>query len=86
MLNNEIHSTLKSFIQDDLLQIPDFDFKEDSNLLSLGLDSLKMMRLVVFLETTFKITVNDQDVNAESMSSIQSIHTLINSYLCNTNH
>lgn len=84
MSDNLTYSNIQTFVCDDLLQLNTNDFTPDSNLLYLGLDSLKMMRLVQFLEESFQITIKDEDVNAKNMASIHSITALVDRYLCTT--
>lgn len=46
----------------------------DEDLLGNGiLDSLGMMKLVVFLETEFQITINPEDMTVDNFNSVQSI-------------
>lgn len=84
MSDNLTYSNIQTFVCDDLLQLNTNDFTLDSNLLYLGLDSLKMMRLVQFLEESFQITIKDEDVNGKNMTSVRSITELVDRYLCAT--
>lgn len=69
---------LKEFIFEDLLGVgKSGDFQLEDNLFQLGLDSLRMMRLVSFIEEKFRITIPDLEITPEQMESLASIEKLI---------
>lgn len=73
---------LKDFIQKDLLYLPqDFNLPEDENLISLGLDSLKIFRLVVFIEENYHLKIPPETISPISMSSINLIIQLLQKVL-----
>lgn len=43
------------------------------------MDSLGIMKLILFLENTFSVKISDDDLTLENFSSIQSIYTLVES-------
>lgn len=43
------------------------------------MDSLGIMKLILFLENTFSVKISDDDLTLENFSSIQSIYTLLES-------
>jgi D-alanine--poly(phosphoribitol) ligase subunit 2 len=72
---------LKKFIFEDLLGVGKSEsFQLEDNLFQLGLDSLRMMRLVNFIEEKFKITIPDIEITPEQMESLASIEKLITRY------
>jgi acyl carrier protein len=50
---------------------------EEINLLANGLDSLKIMRLVNFIENNFHITIPDESIVPKNFATISDILTLI---------
>lgn len=67
--------TLTQFITQELLDEPDgSDLAPDDNLLLSGLiDSLGVMRLVNFIEETFQVEVQPEDVTIENFRTINVI-------------
>lgn len=55
-----------------IVQLPE-DLKNDTDLRTYGLDSLKTMRLLVEIETAFDIEFDDEDLNMEEFSSLDRI-------------
>jgi methoxymalonate biosynthesis acyl carrier protein len=41
------------------------------------MDSLGIMKLILFLENNFSVKISDDDLTLENFSSIQSIYTLV---------
>ena len=52
----------------------------DSNLIELGLDSLAAVEVVVNLEDTFDIMIDDDDLLIENMNSIVRMKQLVEKY------
>ena len=70
---------LKKFIFENLLGAGNSDdFSLEDNLLRLGLDSLKMMRLIAFIEEKFSIVIPDIEITPDQMESLDTIEKLIN--------
>jgi acyl carrier protein len=46
---------------------------DDEDLVSLGLDSLAVLRLVLFLETEFGVDLDGEDVLGEKLSTVRGI-------------
>lgn len=69
---------LLSFIKEELVE-HDGVILEDTNLLELGLDSIKMMRLVAFIENEFDIYLPADYINPFEMYSIKKIKDIIKS-------
>ena len=57
-----------------VLKLPSDTFiNSDINLFTKGLDSLKMIEMIVDLEAAFKIEFNDDDLQGKNFSSIDAI-------------
>lgn len=52
----------------------------DTDLLSLGLDSMTCVEVVVNLEEEFDITINEEDLLVENMSTIALLQKLVEKY------
>lgn len=69
---------LKDYIKDEFIRNPNVQLDENEDLIGSGiLDSLGILKLVSFIETTFDIDVPDGDVVYENFHSLDAI----NSYL-----
>lgn len=72
----EIKETVKSFLQKKIGD--DKTFTYDDDIFKLGLvNSLFALELVVFLENTFGITVENEDLNLENFNKISNIEQFI---------
>ena len=71
----EIIVTVLELSEDDAKQIT-----EDTDLLEYGLDSMTCVEMVVNLEEEFGITVDEEDLLVENMSTISKIKDLIEKY------
>lgn len=70
MLKKEI----VSFIKTDILSEPAMQIDDEDNLFESGiLDSVGMMRLILFLEKKFSLRVPPEDMNIENFMSLQKI-------------
>ncbi|KAA3613251.1 MAG: acyl carrier protein [Calditrichaeota bacterium] len=68
------------FLYDDSLKDEFQDLDHDDSLLELGIiDSVKMMQLIDFIEKTFGITVDEDDMMPENFDSINAITEYIGS-------
>jgi acyl carrier protein len=74
------YQSLENFIKNELLYLPKSQvLTKDVSLLALGLDSLKMFRLMVFIEENYNINIPDNMVTPSAFSSIRSIINLLES-------
>ena len=71
----EIIVTVLELSEDDAKQIT-----EDTDLLEYGLDSMTCVEMVVNLEEEFGITVDEEDLLVENMSTISKIKDLVVKY------
>lgn len=70
-MNTDIPA-ISTFISEQLLS--NRPVKQDENLLLSGLlDSMAVVRLMLFLEETFHITIPPQDVTIANMASVETI-------------
>jgi len=57
------------------------EIKTDENLIySLGFNSKKVMQLLIKLESAFKISIKEEDLDIENFSSIDAITKLVRKY------
>lgn len=69
---------LKEFVVKDLLMMEhQEEVHEDDDLLLLGLNSLRIMRLVNFIEDQFNLTIPPQDVIPAQLKSLSRIEQLL---------
>jgi acyl carrier protein len=65
---------LTQYIQTEILHGRNVNLKEDEDLLSAGiLDSLSILQLVAFVEESFGIRVQDEDVIYDNFKSINAL-------------
>lgn len=56
----------------------DYDLQDNEDIFSLGfVNSLFAMELVMFVEKTFSITIEDEDLTIENFSTVNNIASLI---------
>ena len=79
MANNSI---VRNFIIDNFLFEEDENLKEDTSFLENGIiDSTGILELVTFLEETYEITVEDEELIPENLDSISNVVQYIQSKL-----
>lgn len=66
---------LKDFIAHDLLHMDEIDANDD--LFSHGLDSLSLMRLIVFIEETFHVEIKAEEVVVNNFKNLETIMDLL---------
>lgn len=72
----EIKDTVKAFLQQRIGADVNFGFEDD--IFKLGLvNSLFALELVVFLEKTFSITIDNEDLDLTNFSSVSNIGSFI---------
>ena len=72
-----MHEKIKEFIQGNLLPLNGLAIKLDDNIFDFGIDSLKMMKLINFLEDEFGLTIPFEKINTTDLRSINSITELL---------
>ncbi len=73
-----IKADLHEFIFQELIFSPDADdFSDNENLIEAGLDSMAIMRLVMFIEERFNVTLPDNEIEPENIQTIQALQQWI---------
>lgn len=75
---NDIRAEIKRMLLE-LLNKEDLDEKQE--LLSVGLDSLNVIKLIVMLEETFSIRFEDEDLQLKFFHSIDTLSNFVTSKL-----
>lgn len=69
---------LRDFIFHELIYVAEPErFGDDDNLLEAGLDSMGIMRLVMFIESTFNITLPDTEIEPDNVQSLNALERWI---------
>jgi D-alanine--poly(phosphoribitol) ligase subunit 2 len=69
-----LNKVLKQFIFNEVVHITDASsFSDNDDLLKAGLDSMGIMRLVLFIEEKFGITLPDEEIEPENIHTINKI-------------
>ena len=76
-----IESNLKEFIAENILFSTDgFIHGDDTSFLETGIiDSMSVMDLVLFVESTYKIPISDKEITPENFDSINNLAQFIRS-------
>lgn len=73
-----IATDLHDFIFQELIFSSDPDsFSDDENLIEAGLDSMAIMRLVIFIEERFGVSLPDNEIEPENIQTIQALQQWI---------
>ncbi len=69
-----MHDQIKTFITQEIVQLENPDsFSSDDDLLAAGLDSMGIMRLIMFLEKTFGVTLPDNEIEPDNIQTLNRI-------------
>ncbi len=75
----EIQNAVKDFLYEDHLEEEFKGLNVDDSLLESGIiDSVKMLDLIGFLEETYKIEVDDDDLYPENFDTLNAIAEYVN--------
>ena len=79
----EINEKIRAYIMKNLIVFEeDVEFSDSDNIFKMGfVNSLFAMKLLNFVESEFKITVENDEINIENFSSVDKINHLITSKL-----
>ena len=71
----EVTTKVRGYILDNFLYTrPDFALGEDDALLGSGIiDSMGVMEVIMFLEESFGVTVQDADITEENLGTVRAI-------------
>jgi len=65
---------IRAFIFEEILFIPEpATFSDDDNLIEAGLDSMGIMRLVMFIEDKFGVTLPDAEIDPDNLHSFNAL-------------
>jgi len=71
---NSIAHTLREFIKENFLYGQDAAFTDKDSFLELGIiDSTGVLELIMFVEETFKISIEDDELVPENLDSINGL-------------
>ena len=69
---------LRDFIFQELIFVADpGQFGDDDDLLEAGLDSMGIMRLIMFIENEFGVTLPDNEIEPENVQSFDALEQWI---------
>ncbi|NOQ36895.1 MAG: acyl carrier protein [Methylococcaceae bacterium] len=69
---------LREFIFEELIFVAEADsFSDDDNLLEAGLDSMGIMRLIMFIEEEFKVSLPDDEIDPDNVESFNALEKWI---------
>ncbi|MBE8233532.1 MAG: acyl carrier protein [Endozoicomonadaceae bacterium] len=72
---------LRDFIFQELIFVENPDqFGDDDDLLEAGLESMGIMRLIIFIENSFGITVPDNEIAPENIQTFNALEQWILKY------
>lgn len=80
LLENEVKKKIHEILLNDLdANLNPGDIKDDISLYEdgIGLDSISIVNLIVLIESTFTINLNEEDLNQELFSSINHLSKVI---------
>lgn len=65
---------LKTFIFQELIFSDEYDnFSNDDDLFEAGLDSMGIMRLLIFIEESFNVSLPDDELEPENLQTINKL-------------
>ncbi|BCG63885.1 MAG: D-alanine--poly(phosphoribitol) ligase subunit 2 [Methyloprofundus sp.] len=65
---------IRTFIFDELIFVPEpGKFSDDDDLLEAGLDSMGIMRLIMFIEEQFGVTLPDTEIDPDNVKSFNAL-------------
>ena len=79
-MKQEIITKIGTYITAELLKSPDRQLAADEPLISGGIiDSFSLMDLALFIEETFRVRIDDTELNAETFDTLEQLAALIES-------
>ena len=81
----DIKTSIRNFIIDNFLFGTADNLKDDTSFLEEGIiDSTGVLELITFLEETYEITVDDEELVPENLDSINNVTAFLNTKLAST--
>jgi acyl carrier protein len=69
---------IRQFVFQELIFVAEPNrFNDDDNLLDAGLDSMGIMRLIMFIEEQFKVTLPDAEIDPDNVQSFNALQRWI---------
>lgn len=69
---------IRDFIFDELIFVAEpAKFSDDDDLLEAGLDSMGIMRLIMFIEEQFNITLPDSEIDPDNVNSFNALEAWV---------
>ncbi len=79
-MNNEMMTVLEGYISSKILKQPGRKISPEERLISSGLiDSFSLVDLALFVEDTFKVHIDDTELNAQTFDNLNQLTALIES-------
>ena len=79
---SELKNKIKSFVSDYFIKDSGIEIAEETSFLDKGIiDSTGVMELVSFLEETFGITMDDEEIIPDNFDSIEKLVTFVENKL-----
>jgi len=75
----DISKSLEQFIQDEIIKgQKNIDLQQSTNLIDEGIiDSLGIMKLLTFIEESFKLQISDEELLPENFESLKAICAMV---------
>lgn len=78
----EVHSRIRAFVNDELIHGgKDAIDSDDAPLLDGAIDSVGLLQLVVFLEESFGVSIDDAEIIPDHFSTVRGIGDLVKKHL-----
>jgi len=69
---------IRDFIFDELIFVAEpAKFSDDDDLLEAGLDSMGIMRLIMFIEEQFAVTLPDSEIDPDNVNSFNALEAWV---------
>jgi len=69
---------IRNFIFDELIFVAEPEnFSDDDDLLEAGLDSMGIMRLIMFIEEQFGVTLPDSEIDPDNVNSFNALEAWV---------
>jgi len=69
---------IRDFIFDELIFVAEpAKFSDDDDLLEAGLDSMGIMRLIMFIEEQFGVTLPDSEIDPDNVNSFNALEAWV---------
>ncbi len=74
----DVRDRLRNHLFKELIPLAEADWPDDgTDLFGIGLDSIRVIRLLVFIEEEFKVKVPDDAIDPRSMSTVSALLELV---------